>query len=87
MDEIDGLALANLSGEAANLGRAGLADNAHIAARLHAALVAGRLSCGPRSWLGQICTFHWNRLGLSLADRIPLIASMLQVLDPHQIDP
>lgn len=84
--EIELPALGNLSGEAASLGLAGLADNTHIAARLHAAQVAGRLGCGPRSWLSQICTFHWNRLGLSLQDRLPLIASMLQLLDPHRGD-
>jgi thiopeptide-type bacteriocin biosynthesis protein len=86
VDEIDVLPLGSLPGNAASLGLTGSADNAHIAARLHAAQVAGRLGCGPRFWLSQICTFHWNRLGLSLHDRVPLIASMLQLLDPHRID-
>ncbi len=84
--EIEVLALGNRSGEAASIGLEGLADNAHVASRLRAAQVAGRLSCGQRAWLAEICTFHWNRLGLSLQDRVPLIASMLQLLDPHRID-
>jgi thiopeptide-type bacteriocin biosynthesis protein len=63
----------------------GRADNKQIARRLHAAEVAGRLRCGPRAWLSLACTFHWNRLGLSFEARLPLLASMLQLLDPHGV--
>jgi thiopeptide-type bacteriocin biosynthesis protein len=64
----------------------GRATNDHIACRLRAAASAGRLSCGLRAWLALACTFHWNRLGLSLEERLPLLASMLQLLDPHRVD-
>ncbi len=62
----------------------GRADNEHIAGRLRAAEVSGRLSIGPRAWLAMACTFHWNRLGLSFEARLPLLASMLSLLDPHR---
>lgn len=78
--------LESLSGGAASLGREGLANNEHIALRLRAADTARRLDCGPRAWLADVCTFHWNRLGLPLQHRTPLIAAMLALLDPHRAD-
>jgi thiopeptide-type bacteriocin biosynthesis protein len=55
--------------------------NEAIAARLHAAGVAGRLAIGPRAWLAAACVFHWNRLGLVLPDLRVMVARMLRVLD------
>jgi protein-L-isoaspartate(D-aspartate) O-methyltransferase len=55
--------------------------NAAIAARLHAASAAGRLSLGPRAWLAAACVFHWNRLGLSLPELRDMVARMLWLLD------
>jgi thiopeptide-type bacteriocin biosynthesis protein len=57
--------------------------NADVALRLHAADRARRLDCGPRAFLAALCTFHWNRLGLELSDRLPLLATALQVFDPY----
>ena len=59
-------------------------NNEHVARRLHAAEVLRRLERGPRTWLADVCTFHWNRLGLPLEERLSLIASMLHSLDPHR---
>jgi thiopeptide-type bacteriocin biosynthesis protein len=85
-EEITVPALQSLVGAAASLGQAGLANNAHIASRVRAADTARRLECGPRAWLTEVCTFHWNRLGLSLQHRTPLMSAMLQLLDPHRAD-
>jgi len=78
------LALDQLPGGAATLGHDALANNAHIASRLRAAEVALRLGCGPRAWLAQVGTFHWNRLGLGLHQRAALMSAMLRELDPHR---
>jgi thiopeptide-type bacteriocin biosynthesis protein len=55
--------------------------NVAIAARLHAAGVAARLTVGPRAWLAAACVFHWNRLGLSLPELREMVARMLWLLD------
>jgi thiopeptide-type bacteriocin biosynthesis protein len=78
--------LETLSSPAARLLDEGRSNNARVACRLHAADVARRLDCGPRAWLATACTFHWNRIGLSLDERVPLMAAMLHVLDPHRAD-
>lgn len=84
--EIDVPGLETLSGGAASFGREGLTNNEHVALRLRAADVTRRLSCGPRAWLAEICTFHWNRLGLPLEQRVPLLSALLYTLDPHRAD-
>jgi thiopeptide-type bacteriocin biosynthesis protein len=63
------------------------AGNAQVACRLHAAEVARRLDCGPRAWLAQVCVFHWNRLGLEMAERVRLLSATLRSFDPHRVDP
>jgi thiopeptide-type bacteriocin biosynthesis protein len=57
------------------------AHNEAIAARLHAASVAGRMIIGPRAWLAAACVFHWNRLGLVLPDLRAMVARMLRLLE------
>jgi thiopeptide-type bacteriocin biosynthesis protein len=57
--------------------------NAAIAARLHGASVARRLTIGMRAWLGAASVFHWNRLGLTLPELQAMVARMLRLLDPE----
>jgi thiopeptide-type bacteriocin biosynthesis protein len=73
-----------LTAPAVDLLRAGCADNAQIAARLHAAEMTGRLRIGKRSWLSTACVFHWNRFGLNVEDAGQMVSRMLGLLDPHK---
>jgi thiopeptide-type bacteriocin biosynthesis protein len=57
------------------------AGNERIAARLHAAAVAERLSVGTRAWLAAVCIFHWNRLGLTTDELGPMVVRMLRLLE------
>jgi thiopeptide-type bacteriocin biosynthesis protein len=72
-----------LPAPAVDLVREACAANEEIAARLHAAERAGRLTIGTRAWLAAVSIFHWNRLGLNFEDRGRMISSMLHLLDPH----
>jgi hypothetical protein len=44
-----------------------------------------RLDCGPRAWLAQVATFHWNRWGLGPQARVRILSAMLALLDPHRV--
>ena len=72
--------VAMLTPAAAELVSEAQADNVHVAARLRAEEVAGRLAVGPRSWLTSACVFHWNRLGLTTDALRPMVARMLDLL-------
>jgi thiopeptide-type bacteriocin biosynthesis protein len=71
-----------LAPEAVHLIEEARGGNERIAARLHAAVVAERLTIGVRSWLTGVCIFHWNRLGLTTEDLEPLTARMLAMFAP-----
>lgn len=56
------------------------ASNAEVAACLRAAQLGGSPLVGPRAWLVASVVFHWNRLGLTNAETIPMVATMLHHL-------
>jgi thiopeptide-type bacteriocin biosynthesis protein len=79
-------ALHQFSGELEALSHEAQLGNARIASRLHAALLTRRLDCGPRAWLAQVATFHWNRWGLGPRARVRILSAMLELLDPHRVN-
>lgn len=72
----------NLSPEETQLICDAQVDNQHIAARLHSAEIAGRISVSVRKWLVSASIFHWNRLGLTSEELNPMVIRLSQIWDP-----
>ena len=59
-----------------------LASNTQIASFIRAAQINSHMSVGVRTWLVAAMVFHWNRYGLTTFETRPMIAKMVQHLQP-----
>jgi thiopeptide-type bacteriocin biosynthesis protein len=61
--------------------------NGRMAERLRQLSGSGALRIGPRAFLAVLATFHWNRFGLTPAQRLTISADMCRRLDPFERRP